>query len=263
MESFAACRSPHPAVGRVASLRVPVNSARNLLHLKQLLPHEAVRGHQVLELLEVQGAHVDLLLVVALLVEEHEDRTVVRDEVDPEPHVCVSVPFGQHEPPHLRQLVQASSGAALHLGRPRTLDCHLHLGLLPDLCCTQALFEELIKVVALPTGDVRTDNALGLLVVLQLNGRHGALQVLHLQAGEERRLTLDEVVQVLISLLLASISDEASDAKTLDLLRLLATAKALLHDGLLAATLLLQALAQQPAGAAAESLGVEALVRTR
>mmetsp|Transcript_103188 Transcript_103188/g.274363 ORF Transcript_103188/g.274363 Transcript_103188/m.274363 type:complete len:208 (+) Transcript_103188:1148-1771(+) len=119
-------------------------------------------------------------------------------------------------------------------------------------------------MVALPTGDVRTEHAIWVVGVLQLDGWHRTLLVLHLKAMEEGRLTLDEVVEVLVAFLLACVRDKPSNAEALNLLRLLAATKALLHHWRLPATArFLQALAQQPAGAATEALRVKTLRSAR
>jgi len=77
--------------------------------LKQLLPLEAVGAAELLEAFEGIFADVYRLLLVALLVEQNEHRTVMGHKVDAHPNIGVSIASAKDEPTHLRQLIQASA----------------------------------------------------------------------------------------------------------------------------------------------------------
>jgi hypothetical protein len=86
--------------------------------LHDLLPLEPLLLHESLELFIVVLAQVELLLLLALVVEKDQDRIVVGNEIQLQSHVGISIPELQDELPDLGQLVQASSRARPDLALP-------------------------------------------------------------------------------------------------------------------------------------------------
>mmetsp|Transcript_115030 Transcript_115030/g.245695 ORF Transcript_115030/g.245695 Transcript_115030/m.245695 type:complete len:384 (-) Transcript_115030:129-1280(-) len=238
------------------------------LEMPGSLPFEALLLHQLVDLLRVVATQVQALNLLAMLVEEDEVRVVMGNEVDLQPSIGVSVARLLHEPAHLRQLIQASARAALHLCGPSALNRHgggggaFAVDIAFCLPIQEAQAEELHQVLALPAGDIRAQHAAVLLAALQLNCRRGPFLVLHLQAREERRLSLDKVVQVLVPVLLGRIRDEAGSAEALDRCLLPTAAQALLYYHQAAAlSRLCKPLLKRMASAARQARRIEAQLR--
>jgi len=122
----------------------------------RLLALEALGSHEVMDLLRAVTPQVQSLFLFAVLVEEHQVRVMVRDEVDLQSHVSVSVARLLDEAPSLRKLIQTSSGAALDLGTPGPTNgawCGVVLRRL------EAHVEKLDEVVRFPIFDIRSQNS--------------------------------------------------------------------------------------------------------
>eukprot|EP00437_Effrenium_voratum_P025819 CAMPEP_0181396810 /NCGR_PEP_ID=MMETSP1110-20121109/113_1 /TAXON_ID=174948 /ORGANISM="Symbiodinium sp., Strain CCMP421" /LENGTH=214 /DNA_ID=CAMNT_0023518533 /DNA_START=265 /DNA_END=905 /DNA_ORIENTATION=- len=161
-----------------------------------------------MDLLRGVTPQVQPLLLLAMLIEEHQVRIAVRDEVHLQAHVGVSMPGLFDEAPSLRQLVQASARAALDLRTPSSIPDGSSRIIHVLFCGLQAHVEELHQVVRLPVFDIRPEHA-GPVAGLQLDGRPGAGLVVHLQIPDARSFPLDEVMQILVSLLLSGICNES------------------------------------------------------
>lgn len=106
------------------------------------------------------AAKIQALEFLTVLVEEHEVWVVVRDKVDLQSLVRVSMARILDELPYLRQLVQASPRAALYLRRPRAnhADALVVLAVIASVGLIQAFREEVEDVVALPASDIRSEH---------------------------------------------------------------------------------------------------------
>lgn len=88
------------------------------LELPRFFPLEALVLHQLVDLVTSVPAQVEPFLLLPMLVEEDQIWVVMWYEIHLQTSIRVSVPRILHEAFDLRQLVQASAGASLHLGRP-------------------------------------------------------------------------------------------------------------------------------------------------
>jgi hypothetical protein len=123
--------------------------------------------HQSVNLIAIEVSQIQALNFFAMLIKEDQIRIVVRDEIDFQSPVRVSMSRRLDELSHLRKLVEASSGAALHLGCPSPLWANgpaLGLELILSLGL-QTLAEKLIQMLALPPHNVRTYHSVGVVMV--------------------------------------------------------------------------------------------------
>lgn len=131
----------HPEDDDSARPELPPRPPASCSTLEQLLPLEASLLHELLQTIEGVAADVEGFLLAPMLVVHDQDRAVVRNEVDPQPNIRVSVAPAQDELPHVGQLVEASSGArsdfALEMPRPLLLEALLPHQLV-DLCSVEA-----------------------------------------------------------------------------------------------------------------------------
>lgn len=162
---------PKPNVG--VSVTMPKDELSNLRQLVQasaaaganlplvllgLLALEALRSHEIVDLLQVVAAKIQPLLLLSVLVEEDKVRIVMRDEVHLQPNVGISVAGLLDEAPCLRELIQASAGAALDFSAPSSSDGSDFAFV---LCGLQSHVEELNQVIGLPIFHVCTQNSSG------------------------------------------------------------------------------------------------------
>lgn len=112
-----------PAQDELAELRQLVQASAGAgpdltSECASLLALEALLGHKIMNLLQAVASKVQSFLLLSMFVEENQIRVVVRDEIYFQSSVSVSVAGLFDESPSLRQLVQASAGAALNFSTP-------------------------------------------------------------------------------------------------------------------------------------------------
>lgn len=170
---------------------------------------EALVLDELVDLHGVVSPKVQAFLLLAMFVEEYKVWVVVGNEIYLESSVSVSMARLLDEAADFRQLIQTSSRAGLDLSCP----CSLHYAWTAcrSAALLQPLREELKQVVALPATHICSHYSTGILLLLELDRRLGTLLVFNLQRREERRLPLNEVVQILILVLRTRIGNEPCD----------------------------------------------------